>query len=64
MRFSSVLALGGLVVVAAGVSAAETKVEVKNTHLCCNQCVRAVGQILQKVDGVTGKCDRDAKRPV
>ena len=60
MRFSSVLALGGLVVATAGVSAAETKVEVKNTHLCCNQCVRVVGQILQKVDGVTGKCDRAA----
>jgi copper chaperone CopZ len=58
MRFSWVLALGGLVVAAGGVSAAETKVEVKNTHLCCNRCVQVVGQILQKVDGVTGKCDR------
>jgi len=60
MRFSSVLALGGLVVAAGGVSAAETKVEVKNTHLCCNRCVTVVGQILQKVDGVTGKCDRES----
>ena len=61
MRFSSVLALCGLVVAAAGVSAAETKVEVKNTHLCCNRCVQVVGQILEKVDGVTGKCDRAAR---
>src|SRR5262245_64597581 len=60
MRLSSVLALAGLVVAAGGVSAAETKVEVKNTHLCCNRCVTVVGQLLQKVDGVTGKCDREA----
>jgi copper chaperone CopZ len=60
MRFSSVLALCGLAVTAAGASAAETKVEVKGTHLCCNRCVQVVGQILQKVDGVTGKCDREA----
>jgi mercuric ion binding protein len=62
MRFSWVLAIGGLVVAAGAVSAAETKVEVevKNTHLCCNRCVTVVGQILQKVDGVAGKCDRDA----
>jgi len=61
MRFSSILALGGLVVAAGAVSAAETKVEVKNTHLCCNRCVTVVGEILQKVDGVTGKCDREAR---
>src|SRR5262245_8891047 len=26
---------------------AETKVELKNTHLCCGQCVKAVGTILK-----------------
>jgi copper chaperone CopZ len=41
-------------------AADEVKVELKGTHLCCGQCVRAVGDILKKVDGVTGKCDQKA----
>ena len=34
--------------------------ELKGTHLCCPQCVRAVEDILKKVDGVTGTCDQKA----
>ncbi len=46
----------------AGAARAETevKVELKGTHLCCPGCVKAVGDILGKIDGVKGKCDRDA----
>jgi copper chaperone CopZ len=42
----------------ASVSRAETKVELKGTHLCCGQCVRMAGEILKKIDGVEGKCDQ------
>ena len=31
----------------------ESKVEVKGPHICCKQCVRIVGQILEKVPGVS-----------
>jgi mercuric ion binding protein len=41
-------------------ASAETKVELKGTHLCCGQCVTAVGNILKKVEGCTGKCDQKA----
>ena len=40
---------------------AETKVELKGVHLCCNTCVRSVGEILKKVDGVKGACDREKR---
>ena len=33
----------------------------KGTHLCCGQCVKAVGDILKGIDGATGKCDTKAK---
>jgi periplasmic mercuric ion binding protein len=46
---------------AADVARAETKVELKGTHLCCGQCVRAANDILKGVDGVTGKVDQKAK---
>jgi copper chaperone CopZ len=49
------------VLAAAGVARAETKVELKGTHLCCGQCVRAANDILKGVDGVTGKVDQKAK---
>jgi copper chaperone CopZ len=35
------------------------KVEVKGVHLCCGSCVKAVGSILGKVEGVSDvNCDR------
>lgn len=37
-------------------------VTVKGVHLCCGQCVKAVGKALSGVDGVSGAaCDRDAR---
>jgi copper chaperone CopZ len=61
MKTFTLLAVGALWVTAGGAPAADTKVEVKNTHLCCAQCVTAVGDILKKIDGVTGACDQKAK---
>lgn len=42
----------------AGRIQAETKVELTNVHLCCRQCVTAVGTILKDIQGVDGKCDQ------
>jgi copper chaperone CopZ len=62
MKLSRLSGLGGLVavLVLTGVARAETKVEVKGVHLCCGQCVKAVGAILKNVDGVSGKCNQKA----
>jgi copper chaperone CopZ len=43
------------------VALAETTVEVKNVHICCGACVKAIGSALKGVDGVKGACDKDAK---
>jgi periplasmic mercuric ion binding protein len=56
--FASVALLSVLAL--AGGARADTKVELKNTHLCCPACVAAVGKILKEVEGVTGKCDQKA----
>ena len=34
-------------------SGQDKKVEVKGPHICCKQCVKVVGQILDKVEGVS-----------
>ena len=60
MKLLQLLALGTLVVASGGAAGADTKVELKGTHLCCGQCVKAVGDILKTVDGVTGACDQKA----
>jgi periplasmic mercuric ion binding protein len=60
MKTVQLLALGAAILVLTGAATAETKVELKGTHLCCGQCVQAVGGILKKVDGVTGTCDQKA----
>src|SRR6187397_3179392 len=58
MKLLRTLALAGVVLVLGPAAArAETKIELKNTHLCCPACVKAVGDILKGVEGVTGKCD-------
>src|SRR5437763_10171775 len=58
MKLSRFIALAGAVVfLGSNAAFAETKVELKGTHLCCGQCVKAVGDILKEIDGVTGKCD-------
>lgn len=58
MKTLQLLAVGALVVFAGPASAEDVKVDLKGTHLCCGQCVTAVGGILKKIDGVTGKCDQ------
>jgi mercuric ion binding protein len=58
MKTLHFLAIGTLMLTASTSFADDTKVELKGTHLCCPQCVRAVDSILKKVDGVTGKCDQ------
>ena len=60
LRLVVVVGLGYLVAMT-GAARAETKVELKSVHLCCGQCVKAVGAILKEVDGVKGKCDQEAK---
>ncbi len=62
MRVSRLLAAAVLLgLLSAGAVRAETKVELKNVHLCCGQCVKIAGNILKKIDGVSGACDQDAK---
>lgn len=54
-------AIGGVIwVVPAG--AAETKVELKRVHMCCEGCAEEVATILGKVEGVTGvACDQETR---
>ena len=42
-------------------AAAETKVTISETHLCCGQCLRAVDATLKDMAGVTHKSDQGAK---
>jgi copper chaperone CopZ len=62
MRQLVVVAVG-LFLAGFGAQAARAeKVEIKGVHLCCPSCVKAVGGILSKVDGVSdAKCDRAEK---
>jgi copper chaperone CopZ len=62
MKLSRLMALAtlGVALVLTGAGWAETKLEVKGTHLCCKQCVTAVGEIIKKVDGVSAMCDQKA----
>jgi mercuric ion binding protein len=39
---------------ATSATAAETKVELKSVHMCCEGCAKAVAKILGKVEGVSG----------
>ncbi len=59
MRFATGLVLC-LVAVNFGVSdlRAETKVTISKTHLCCGQCVTAVGKALADSKGVKAECSQ------
>jgi copper chaperone CopZ len=63
MKLSRLLGFASLslVLVVPVIARAETTIELSKTHLCCPMCVKAVGTILEKIDGVTGKCDTKAK---
>ena len=40
---------------------AETKVEVKNTHICCKQCEATIAKTLNGIDGAKGVGDAETK---
>jgi copper chaperone CopZ len=50
IRFLSVV---GAVTLAAGLSPAADKVELKNVHMCCGGCAEEVAAILGKVEGIS-----------
>ena len=54
MRYLSGVVIAGLAaaLLSAG-QAAASDVEIKGPHICCKQCVKVVGDILGKVDGVS-----------
>jgi mercuric ion binding protein len=51
----------GSISVLAGTAYAETKVEVKNSHICCPACEGAVAKTLNGVDGAKGSADKGTK---
>jgi copper chaperone CopZ len=63
MKLSQFIAYASLaaLLTLTGAARAETKVELKGVHLCCPACLKAVGDTLKKVDGVTGTCDQKSK---
>ncbi|MBL8822633.1 MAG: cation transporter [Planctomycetia bacterium] len=48
-----------LVLALGSVAQADTKVELKNVHLCCFACVGAAKQILKKVEGVKAEVEQE-----
>ena len=63
MRHFLVAAVATVALAGFGFSQARAdKVELKDTHLCCPMCVKAVGEVLKGVDGVSdAACDREKK---
>jgi copper chaperone CopZ len=62
MKMRLLALAAGCALALAGAAPAETKVELKNVHLCCGACVKAAGGILKGVDGVQGAaCDQKKK---
>ncbi len=60
MKFARLMALAAAVLfLGSSAARAETKVVLKGTHLCCGQCVKAVGAIVKNA-GASGKCDQKA----
>jgi len=53
-KFMLTAAVMGALVWSTPAAAAETKVELKNVHMCCPGCAKEVTAILKKVEGVTG----------
>jgi copper chaperone CopZ len=56
-----VMLAGVSVLVVLGAASPETKVEVKNVHLCCGACVKGVAKALKGVEGASATCDQDAR---
>jgi copper chaperone CopZ len=59
--FVAIAVVIGLVGISAGSLQAE-KITVKDIHLCCDQCEKAIGEALKKVDGISDvKCNQKTK---
>jgi len=55
-----ITALAGLMAGFMMTSAQAGEVSVKGVHICCGMCIKEIGGVLGKVDGVSGaKCDKD-----
>jgi copper chaperone CopZ len=63
MRLSRVVLLAALCGLPAWAvpARAETKVELKGVHLCCQGCVKGVAEAVKSVDGAKVACDREHK---
>src|SRR5262245_35419300 len=59
-RFIALIGVVGLLLIGR-TGAAETKVTISETHLCCGQCLRAVDTTLKDMAGVKFKSDQGAK---
>jgi copper chaperone CopZ len=59
-RVLTLVGIAGLLLLGRS-AAAETKVTISDTHLCCGQCLRAVDSTLKDMAGVKFKSDQSAK---
>ena len=55
------LAMVGVLLAATAQARAETKVELKNVHLCCPLCVAGVANAIKGVEGAKAMCDQKGK---
>jgi mercuric ion binding protein len=51
-----------LVLAWGSVARAESKLDVRNVHLCCFACVNSVNSIIKKVEGVKVECDQKGRK--
>lgn len=62
LRLNALLTLAAAALFLTGSAAlAETKVTISDTHLCCPQCVKIVGETLKGVSGANGECNQKAR---
>lgn len=59
-RIMALVVAVGLIGALEAMAAPDTSVEVKNVHICCGACEKAVGKILDQA-GVKGTCDKKSK---
>jgi copper chaperone CopZ len=59
-QFIALVGVAGLLLLGR-TAAAETKVTISDTHLCCGMCLKAVDATLKDMQGVTFKSDQGAK---
>jgi len=59
LKLGPVMASVSALLVLGAAALAETKVEMKEVHLCCGACVKGVAAALKGMDGVTHTSDRE-----